>query len=44
MILTGGPLVIDPSGAGWLLAYSPDAGAPGLTATFYPAWRDSRLS
>jgi hypothetical protein len=44
MILTGGPLVIDPAGAGWLLAYSPDAGAPGLTATFYPRWRDSRLS
>jgi hypothetical protein len=44
MILSGGPLVIDPAGAGWLLAYSPDAGAPGLTATFYPRWRDSRLS
>jgi hypothetical protein len=44
MILSGGPLVIDPAGAGWLLAYSPDAGAPGLTATYYPRWRDSRLS
>jgi hypothetical protein len=44
LILSGGPLVIDPAGAGWLLAYSPDAGAPGLTATFYARWRDSRLS
>jgi hypothetical protein len=44
MILSGGPLVIDPAGPGWLLAYSPDAGAPGLTATYFPRWRDSRLS
>jgi hypothetical protein len=44
MALSGGPLIIDPAGAGWLLAYSPDAGAPGLTATYYPRWRDSRLS
>jgi hypothetical protein len=44
MILSGGPLLIDPNGPGWLLAYSPDAGAPGLTATFFARWRDSRLS
>lgn len=42
--LSGGPLVIDPASAGWLLAYSADAGAPGLTATYYPRWRDARLS
>lgn len=44
MILSGGPLIIDPDGPGWLLAYSPDAGAPALTAGFWAAWRDSRLS
>lgn len=42
--LSGGPLIIDPDGPGWLLAYSPDAGAPALTAEFWAAWRDSRLS
>jgi hypothetical protein len=42
--LSGGPLIIDPDGPGWLLAYSPDAGAPALTSTFWAAWRDSRLS
>lgn len=42
--LSGGPLIIDPDGPGWLLAYSPDAGAPALTAGFWAAWRDSRLS
>ena len=44
MVLSGGPLIIDPDGPGWLLAYSPDAGAPALTAGFWAAWRDSRLS
>jgi hypothetical protein len=42
--LSGGPLMVDPDGPGWLLAYSPDAGAPALTAGFWAAWRDSRLS
>jgi hypothetical protein len=44
MVLSGGPLIIDPDGPGWLLCYSPDAGAPALTAGFWAAWRDSRLS
>ena len=42
--LSGGPLMIDPDGPGWLMAYSPDAGAPALTASFWASWRDSRLS
>jgi hypothetical protein len=42
--LSGGPLIIDPDGPGWLMCYSPDAGAPALTSTFWAAWRDSRLS
>ena len=44
LALSGGSLMIDPDGPGWMLAYSPDAGAPALTASFYPRWRDSRLS
>ncbi len=44
LALTGGPLMIDPNGPGWMLAYSPDAGAPALTASFYARWRDSRLT
>jgi hypothetical protein len=44
MVLSGGPLIIDPDGPGWMLVYSPDAGAPALTAGFWAAWRDSRLS
>jgi hypothetical protein len=43
-ILSGGPLMVDPDGPGWLVAYSPDAGAPSLTAGFWKAFRDSRLS
>jgi hypothetical protein len=42
--LSGGPLVIDPTGPGWLLAYSPDAGAPSLTAGFWARWREARLT
>jgi hypothetical protein len=41
--MSGGPLVMDPEGPGWMLAYSPDAGAPALTAGFWRRWRDSRL-
>jgi hypothetical protein len=44
LMLSGGPLVIDPYGPGWLMAYSPDAGAPALQTGFYARWRDSRLS
>jgi hypothetical protein len=42
--LSGGPLVIDPTGPGWLLAYSPDGGAPSLTAGFWARWREARLT
>jgi hypothetical protein len=42
--LTGGPLLIDPDGPGWMLAYSPDAGAPSLDAGFWARWRDTRLT
>jgi hypothetical protein len=42
--MAGGPLMIDPNGPGWIAAYSPDAGAPALTAGFWAAFRDSRLS
>jgi hypothetical protein len=44
LALSGGPLMIDPDGPGWFLVYSPDAGAPSLTAGFWKRWRDSRLS
>jgi hypothetical protein len=44
LALSGGPLMVDPYGPGWLLVYSPDAGAPSLTAGFWPRWRDSRLA
>jgi hypothetical protein len=43
-VLSGGPLVIDPTGPGWLLAYSPDGGAPSLTAGFWARWREARLT
>jgi len=45
LALSGGPLTIDPGGPGWLLAYSHDPpGAPALNGTFYPRWRDARLT
>ena len=42
--MSGGPLLIDPAGPGWLLAYSPDGGAPWLTAGFWARWREARLT
>jgi hypothetical protein len=41
---SGGPPMLDPDGPGWFLVYSPDAGAPSLTAGCWARWRDSRLS